>query len=184
MADFSADLSQLKNIDPSGRLEAIISSLIESHNHVAAQVNASPVGVTQPPSPVAAVTVTGGGGFHAVSITDSEQSRGKKYFLEWDTNPNFPNPQAEYLGPVRQFRRNLGVTGKVFFRAVPAFQTSAPAEPTYNGTAVAPVGVDANAVSALPGIAASTGTGSEPSLLPQGASGFGFNAGRNRLPGE
>lgn len=184
MANLNPDLSYLKDLDPSGRLEATLRSIVDSHNHVAAQVNASPVGVTKPPAPVAAMAVTGGGGFHAVTITDSEQSRGKNYFVEWDTSPNFPNPQAEYLGPVRQLRKNLGVQGKVFFRTIPAFPTSGPAEPTYLGTAVAPIGVDANLIAALPFIGASTGTGSEPSLLPQGASGFGFNddAGGNRIP--
>lgn len=186
MPNFNHDISFMKQLDPSGRLEAFAKAAMNAINRAAAQVSASPVGTTAAPNPVASLTVDGGGGFHDITIHDSPSTVGVNYFVEWDTSSQFSNPRPVFLGPVRQLRTNLGVNGPVFFRAFPQHQTSDPASPTYFGTAQSPTGVDAGATTELPAIATTTGSGTEPSLLPQGAAGFGFNGtatGRlSRLP--
>ena len=178
MADFNHDISFAKDLDPSGRLGALLQRLIESHNNVARQVNATPIGTTPKPPQINSVTVTGQGGQHEITINDNTPSnRGLHYFYEWDISKEFTNPRQKALGPDRQDRPILGVAGPIYVRAFSGYLTSPPSDPVYHGTATTPLGVDAGTAPALlgPPVSSSTGTGTEPSLLPRASAGFGFD---------
>jgi len=186
----------MKDLEPTGRLYAWAKALMESHNNVAFQANAEPVGTKEAPPQIGALNVVASGGYHHFTIQDnSPVQRGLEYFIEWDTSPNFTNPQQESLGPDRTWRPQLGVKGPIYARAYSAYKSSPPSEPVYaGGSKSAPQGFDAGGITltvagVTAGVATVTatgvvtgptppqnpGSGTEPSLLPQASAGFGFN---------
>lgn len=171
----SAHHQHLLTIDPSGILLKIIRDQEDAINNVGAQVNAAPVGSTDAPPQISAVTVVPkGGGVHQVTIQDNNPvNRGISYFAEYSADPNFSTFTTVPMGPSRQMDVPAG-TGALNWRVYSAYPTSAPSDPIYHAGAVNSTGATANAAAGIAG----TGSGTEPSLQPQGAAGFGFNPGR------
>lgn len=210
MPDHKPDISFLREIDPSGRLTNLFQSMIDVDNNIGRQTLAAPVGKADPPPTISGINVVGGGGFHRVTIQDNNPiPRGVEYHLEWDTSPQFTNPQQISLGPDRGRDVQLGIGGPVYWRAYSSKRTSEPSEPVYFGTKSNPTGVTGGSLSTavtvtVTGITAgagtatgtgtattpvvgparlpSTGAGTEPSQFPQGGAGFGFNDSRTTPP--
>lgn len=149
---FLRNLTTIKRRDP--ELGEALEQIQTSHNYVAQQVNASPVGVTPPPLAPASITATGGAGIVHVTVGDPNQMyRGNEYHMEvmphdgnWATDAH---PIS--TGPARAYRGNLGV-GKYVVRACTGYGTSAASPWIYSGV------VDATGTSA-PVFHKSTGSG-------------------------
>jgi hypothetical protein len=162
--------------------------LEDSLNRMARQGNLNPVGQLQPPPKPTALTVTANAaGFHAIQIQDNTPATsGRVYHVEWDSSPQFTNPQPVVSNtPYRN--HNAFMAGQTaHYRVFASNGYGPPSEPTYFGTESLPTPVKSVSVvvggtisgpSPLP----STGSGTEPSLLPRGAAGFGFEPERNPL---
>lgn len=162
--------------------------LMAAFHNVTQQTNSNPNGPVDAPPQISAVNVVASGGVHDVTIQDDAPvNRGAHYFLDWDTDPQFKNARTISLGPTRQWRGTLGINGNVYFRGYHSYPTSAPSEAVYAGTQSNPTGFNAgsitlpvsggNATGAITGPTPlpTTGSGTEPSVQPQGAAGFGFN---------
>lgn len=156
------------------------SKLELAFNTVNQQVNANPLGDVAPPPQISGVVVTPkGGGVHQVTIQDNNPvNRGAVYFAEYSLDPNFSTFTTVSMGPSRQIDVPAG-TGNLNWRGYNSYPTSAPSAPVYHGAAVNSTGATASAAAGIAG----TGSGTEPSVQPQGAAGFGFNPDRgSRLP--
>ena len=175
-----SDLQHLNTLDPSGRLLAMMKKLEQGINNTAQQVNASPVGATEAPPQISGIAVVPkGGGVHQVTLQDNNPvNRGIFYFADYSQDPNFSTFTTVNMGPSRQIDVPAG-TGDLHWRGYSQYQTSPPSEPVYHGVAVNSTGTTASAAAGIAG----TGSGTEPSVQPQGAAGFGFNPDRSpRLP--
>lgn len=186
MSDFTHDISFMKELDPSGRLEAWARRFMLSHKNVADQVNAAQVGETPaPPAPSAITLKIYSPGVHQVQIHDSNPlNRGAVYHTEIADNPEFNNPILVASGPSKDVLIPAGA-GNTFARVATQYPTSPPSQPTYHGTAIAPLAVNAGGNARIP--ISGAGSGTEPILQPQGAAGFGFEnarTGTGTLPRE
>lgn len=113
--------------------QAFLRALVASHNNVASQVNASPVGVTPPPQPHAKLSVVAGGGITDVQITDNSDSyRDKQHCFEY-TFDNWQTVQAKDLGTSQNWRGSLGV-GNLQIRSKARYSTSAYSTPIYHSS--------------------------------------------------
>lgn len=204
MPDLAPDISFLKDIDPSGRLTDLVKQLIDAHNNIGRQTNASPVGSTAAPPKISALNVVGGGSFHRISIEDNNPvPRGIQYHVEWDTSPQFTSPKQITLGPDKNLDTQLGVNGLIYWRGYSSLGAqSPPSEPVYFGGANNPTGVDAGTVTLAvtatvsgsnatgtatghlvgPAPLPNAGSGTEPSQFPQSGAGFGFSGDRGNSP--
>lgn len=174
-----AELQHLNTLDPTGRLKKMFEQMQNALNNAAEQVNASPVGTTAAPPQISAIQVVPkGGGVHQVTIQDNNPvTRGISYFAEYSLDANFSTFTTIPMGPSRQLDIPAG-TGSLNWRGYSQYQTSAPSAPVYHEIAVNSTGATASAAAGIAG----TGSGTEPSVQPQGAAGFGFNP--NRVPRE
>lgn len=108
-----------------------ISDLQNSHNNVAAQVNAEPVGVTSPPQPHSNISVLGGGGILDVALTDnSPQYRAKEHFFDYSQD-GFKTFHTKSLGPAKNWRGSLG-SGNFQVRSYTQYATSGPSPMIYH----------------------------------------------------
>lgn len=124
------------------------------------------------------VKTNGTGLVHAV-ITDNNQiQKNLHYFVEYDTNPAFPQPHVKQLGASRTMEPitlpgndDHGNPQKFYFRAYSQYQGSHPGQVVHFGgdtpMAVSPGG--AQQMTLLP----STGSGTAQATGEQGGSGFG-----------
>lgn len=183
MANIKLDTAFLRGgYDPS-KIELLFRQVQDSLNALGSQTNAQPDGsATAAPLGPSALNVTAAGGVHDVTIQDNAPAnRGMHYFLDYDTNPNFTNARTIALGPSRTARLTLGISGPVYFRGYNSYPTSAPSAPVYLGTQANPTGVNAGGAITGPTVQATTGSGTEPSVQPQGAAGFGFTSSRRPI---
>lgn len=148
MADLSPrNLQQIRARDQV--LGNCLKDIVDAHNNVAQQTNASPVGTTPGPDQHAKLTVTAGGGFFSAQIVDNSPSfRGKEHFLEVSEDSAFPAGSVHviHLGASQSWYGNLGPK-TLHFRSYSQYPTSAPGSPLYaydvngaNGTAPAIAG--------------------------------------------
>lgn len=78
----------------SPNLGALLSSMIDAHNHTAAQLGVDPVGQSIAPPPPQAVDVTVTGEQTHIRVTDNNPTnRARNYFTEVHTDPNFTSPK-------------------------------------------------------------------------------------------
>lgn len=174
------NLAHLNTLDPSGILLDIIRQLEKAHNNAAAQVNASPVGVTSAPPQISAVKheVLTAGVHKLTAVDNNPVRRGIHYIFEISTTPDFVPGTVTVLPPSTS-RTAIVPTGAgpIFSRGYSQYQTSAPSLPVYAGAAV-----DAGGA-ARTGNLSGTGSGTESSNDPQAGAGFGFDPSRvPRLP--
>lgn len=85
-------LAQLNRKNPS--LGALLSKLIDAHNHVAAQIGVDPVGQAAAPPPPQGVSITVIGEQTHIRVTDNNPTnRARTYFTEVHTDANFSSPK-------------------------------------------------------------------------------------------
>lgn len=143
------------------------------------QVTASAQGTTDPPGPIASLTVTAANGVFDFAIVDnSSVLRGINYFVEYSTTPNGPWKVID-LGASRNDRRFLD-SGIYYFRAYSSYPTSARSNPVYFGTQAAPTAVNGGGAIAGPAGLASQGSGTSFGANG-GDGGFGNEPARGEL---
>lgn len=75
-------------------LGALLSRMIDAHNHVASQAGIDPVGQAVAPPPPQAVDVTVTGEQTHIRVTDNNPTnRARAYFTEVHTDPQFTSPK-------------------------------------------------------------------------------------------
>ena len=99
---------QIPNLDYiRGKDQKLADALIairDGINSTGQQLGVDASGELPPPHPVQQINASESGGTVYGSITDnSPVFRPINYFVEWDTNPNFPAPRIVHLGPSRTF---------------------------------------------------------------------------------
>jgi hypothetical protein len=86
-------------------------ALQDAHNGIATQTGVSHTPLPAPPN-IRAIAVSAQNGQFTISITDpdgqAQSNLGLHYFLGYDTNPAFPNPTIEDIGPARGKSLQLG----------------------------------------------------------------------------
>jgi hypothetical protein len=147
-------------------------------NNLGRQVAAEPVGLAAPPPPLEAVNVKTSGELVHVTLTHNVPiAKNVHYFLEYDTDPSFPQPHVEHLGTSRGRVLNLptktdgGATQNWYFRGYPQFPGSKPAAPVNFG-GLAPTAVILGGTTTL-SLQSSTGSGTASANGQQGGWGFG-----------
>ena len=86
------ELAALNRINPS--LGALLSRLIDAHNHVASQAGIDPVSQAVAPPPPQAVNATVTGEQLHLRVTDNNPTnRARTYFSEIHIDPNFTSPK-------------------------------------------------------------------------------------------
>ncbi len=175
MPALTSDISFMRQLDPTGRLETWARTLMQSHNHVAAQANVAPVGQVAAPPPISNLNVTAADGIHKAVITDnSPVQQGIIYHFEKSASPDFPTGQTYLVqsGPSRTLDHLHG-EGEIHWRAYSQYPASAPSTPVYFGTQQAPTPVNAGGTIVGPIAPTSTASGTDQGQLPQGGKGFG-----------
>lgn len=175
--DLSAYLTQIKNERP--REGVALQILQDAVNQLALAVGADPTQHIEPPHAPQGINVAAGSDQVHVTVSDSSQrSRALSYFVEWDTDPNFPQPHMEHLGTGRG--RVLALPAMdadsnpytYYFRTYSSYLSSKTASPKLNfgGTVPTPVTLSgASQLTLLP----STGGGTASSTGQQAGQGFG-----------
>jgi hypothetical protein len=148
-------------------------------NNLGQQVAAEPVGFSQPPAPLQSVNVKTAGEMVHVTLTHNVPiQKNVHYFVEYDTDPSFPQPHVIHNGTSRTVppftlptQDDNGNPVNYYFRGYPQFPGSHPAAPVNHGgttpTAVTLGGL--TQMSLLP----STGSGTAAADGQQGGYGFG-----------
>jgi hypothetical protein len=154
--------------------EALV-QIVQEINNIGTQTGSSGTPLPAPPQ-IAVVEVKAGGGDVTVEIKDpagqAQPNLGLHYFIEYDTNPAFPNPTVVDNGPSRgAFLHLPGLT--LYFRVTSAFRNS-PNSPfvVWGGTTPTAVATGGAATVAPPG----GGSGSAG-----GGGGFGAGVRPSRL---
>lgn len=148
-------------------------------NGLGQQIAAEPVGLAQAPPPLQAVNVKTAGEIVHVTLTHNVAiPKNIHYFLEYDTDPNFPQPHVIHNGTSRSIppftlptKDDGGNTVSYYFRGYPQFPGSKPAAPVNFG-GMAPTAVTLSGSTHLT-LLASTGSGTAAANGQQGGWGFG-----------
>src|SRR5258707_12958047 len=99
MLDISDKISNLRKLPLFGNYLAIaLENTVDAVNNLGRNLAADPTKTMPAPPPLQALSVKASGGFVHATITDnSEMQKGKQYFVENDTNPNFTQRHVEDL---------------------------------------------------------------------------------------
>ena len=177
------EISYLKTMPAFKWIYLAMKKVQDNVNQLATNVGAD-TRILPPPPNIGGLTVksSGTGLVHAViSDPTPELKRNIQYFLEYDTNPGFTQPQVEHMGSSRQVvlrlpgKNDASDDQSFYFRAYSQYPGSAiPSKPMVWGgptdpTAVAPGGSDP--LTLIP----STGSGTAANNGTGGGSGLGRN---------
>jgi hypothetical protein len=164
-------LPQLKTVESTDpRLADSLQRIVNAVNTLGVGTGVDPAGATQPPAPIAAISVQAADGIFDVALTDNSQiTRGISYFVESDTTPGFNQPHVYSLGPSRNMRVSLGNL-TLYWRGYSQYLGSAPSAPVAFGSP--PAAVVGGGVSG-PAPQSSSGSGTASGTGQQGGSGFG-----------
>lgn len=180
------ELSQLRNRPGLRWVYLGLNRLVSQVNQLATNLGGD-TGAMPPPPNIASLTVksSGTGLVHAMISDPGNVSRNLQYFVEYDTNPAFTQPQVVHMGASRGALlhlpgKNDGGDGQNFyFRGYSQYPGSQkPSDRVVYGstttpTAVAPGGTDT--LTLIP----STGSGTAANSGQEGGSGLGQNLKRN-----
>lgn len=187
--DINKELSFIRQIPGIGNyLGDAFERIAKGVNQLGDHVGVDPASVMPPPPTIQSLTVktNGTGLVHAVITDNNPIQKNLHYFIEYDTNPSFPQPQVKPLGPSRTMEPltlpggdDNGNLQMFYFRAYSQYQGSKPGIPVHfggtNPMAVSPGGMQQ--LTLIP----STGSGTAPSNGQQGGSGFGKDQTRPAL---
>jgi hypothetical protein len=163
------NLAYLRNIPDFGaKLYEALDAVQRQSSTVEKQVNGNATGQPESPPNIDALNVTGQNGHFNIAITDNGQvSRGIRYYVEHDSDPNFTNPHVIHMGDSRNHNAFLG-NQSLYFRAFSAYGSSPPSHPAYHGSAAAPQPVQGGGSVGAPARLPSQGSGT-------GAAGVGLS---------
>jgi len=160
---------------------ALVQQMIDAINNLSEHVGADPVGNKDTPAPIQGITVKNAGEVVHVALTDnSALHKGAHYFVEYDTDPGFPQPQVIHMGTSRNHppfvlpsKNDGGDNVSYYFRAYSQYPGSEPSETQVFGgttpTAVTPGAATPTLLTLLP----SSGSGTAAPTGQQGGYGFG-----------
>lgn len=107
---------------------------------IRAQGNFGRNGKIDAPTPPTLLNVVASGGLFSVSITHASPPPGVVYRVQYDTTPNFTDPQPIDLGEVLKTQRYLP-GAKLYWRAAVKYPSSELSKWIYFGSQVAPTKV-------------------------------------------
>lgn len=165
------NLDFIKSRDP--LLGEAIEALVTHVENTAQKTSVNPQGNTVAPAPPTAIKVTtNASGIHRVSWTDNNpRTRNARYFHEWDTDPNFGNPQTTPTHVGRQVSIPISMGDKPVYHRVCAQYPDGPRSAwVYHGSPTNPTGVIDNAPTVGPAPHPTTGSGTSST----GGQGFGI----------
>jgi hypothetical protein len=149
------------------RLGETLKQIQAAINQLGGKAGIDPVGVYPAPVAPAQMTVTASNGWFNVTILDPNPVRGVQYFVEWDTDPAFPQAYPHSLGPGRTLYQSLG-NQTLYWRCYSQYPGSNPS----------PFTVFGNPPTAVVGGGATTG----PAPQPSQGTGSGQSAGKDPFP--
>lgn len=175
------EMTYLRQIPNIGEyLGEALRKLQEGTNNMGQNAAIDPAGTIPPPPPVQELIVktNGNGLVHAVINDNNAIQKNLHYFVEYDTNPAFPQPHVAHLGASRSMNPitlpandDHGNPQSFYFRAYSQYPAGHPGDVVHFGgttpTAVNPGGTQN--MTLIP----STGSGTAPSDGQRGGSGFG-----------
>jgi hypothetical protein len=145
--------------------------------NVSTQTNASLTSrENSAPPAIQKLEVDGGAGIYHAYVTDNNQNlyRGAEYTLEY-SHDNWQTFHVQHLGPAREARMNLGLSGPLQFRGYSGYGPASP--PSSAVYADAPVSAGGSVPPPL-----RPGQGSGTNFPTQGAGGYGAQAWRGNTP--
>jgi uncharacterized membrane protein YgcG len=171
-----AQLAPIRDKDP--YLYETLTNMVNEVNGLHTQTGSANGAPVAAPPTIQAISVSAANGFFTITINDpaglAQMNLGLHYFLEWDVNPNFPNPTSEDISASRGEYIYLGNL-TTYWRAKSQFRNSPMSSPyVYFGTQQNPTAVAGGG--AAGGAPAGGGSGS-------GGGGGGFGGGGGRQGG-
>jgi hypothetical protein len=178
--DIQKEIAILRKMDGGQWIQTALQRIEDAVNNIGKNGAIPPTGLLPPPPTVQALTVktNGNGLVHAVINDSNPIDKNLHYFVEYDTDPAFPQPHVAHLGASRQMAPvtlpttdDDGNPQNFYFRAYSQYPGGAPGQVVHFGgetpTPVAPGGTQQ--MTLLP----STGSGTAQNSGQQGGSGFG-----------
>ena len=100
---FITEIKEVGNQIPVfNRLAVAFAKIEAAINQTAQAAGVDSTAQTEPPDPPSDINVKANGGLVHVTLSDSSaRTRSLNYFVEADTEPSFPQPHVEHLGPSR-----------------------------------------------------------------------------------
>jgi hypothetical protein len=168
------NLAQIRSMPTYGKLLVEAYKDIQKQlNNVSTQTNANLTSrENSAPPAINKLEVDGGAGIYHAYLTDNNQQlyRGAEYTLEY-SHDNWQSYHVQHLGPAREARMNLGLSGPLQFRAYSGYGPASP--PSAAIYADSPVHAPGSTPPAL-----RQGQGSGTNFPSQGAGGYGVQAWR------
>jgi hypothetical protein len=181
MLDLQREIDYVRNLPGWGdRLANALQRIETGVNGIATNLGGDPTQTVTAPPTIQGLSVKtdGAGNVHAVVSDNNPIQRNLHYFLEYSTDPSFPQPHVVHLGATRTMNPialpandDNGKPQKFYFRAYSQYPGGHPGQPIhFGGTTPSPVSPGGSAkMTLLP----STGSGTAPSDGQTGGSGFG-----------
>lgn len=179
--DIQKEISRLRKVPDVGQwMQSALQRIEDAVNNLGKNTAAAPKGVLSPPPVIQQLTVktNGTGLVHAVINDTNPIQKGLHYFVEYDTDPAFPQPHVAHLGASRTMSPiqlpatdDNGNPQQFYFRAYSQYPGGRPNSPIRFGgeTATPVVPGGAQQMTLIP----STGSGTAQASGQQGGSGFG-----------
>lgn len=168
-------LAQLNRKNPD--LGALISKLIDAHNHVAQQIGVDPVGqAAAPPPPQGVDAVVIGEQLHIRATDNNPTNRARVYYSEIHTDPNFSSPKmviqhgATRDAQVQLPTLNSGGVMQAYYLRTYSQTTGSPPSPPINYPVAITMDIAGTTQGDLP---PSAGSGTSPASGTVSAQGFG-----------
>ena len=179
--DINKELTFIRQIPGIGNyLGDALDRITKGVNLLGTNVGVDPTGVSPQPPTIQSLSVktNGTGLVHAV-ITDNNQiAKNLHYFVEYDTDPSFPQPHVAHLGASRSMapvvlpaNDDNGNPQSFYFRAYSQYQGSHPGPAVHFG-GTQPAAVNPGGTQNLT-LLGSTGSGTAQATGQEGGSGFG-----------
>lgn len=147
--------------DPSQYPRAFGDAVQNAINNISDQSNSDPTAnATKAPAQLSGFNVVESGGIHDIQFTDNSPGyRGKNFFADYSTTPDFAQYHTIDTGASQNHRANLG-SGTYYWRGYHSYPTSDHSQPVYHGgIKPAPVGSGVQAGPPLQPKMGSTGYG-------------------------
>lgn len=128
-------IPQIKAIEARDRdLADVLRQILSGVNALGDAVGSGSHSEFAAPEKIQAISVVASNGWFDIAITDLNPTyRGLQYFVEYDTDPAFPRPRVEHLGPSRNKTLSLGNL-TLYWRAYSQYRDGKPSEPVTFGS--------------------------------------------------
>lgn len=180
--DINKELTFIRQIPGIGNYVGdALDRIVKGLNLASSHVGVDPTGTMPPPPSIQALTVktNGTGLVHAVITDHNEISKNLHYFIEYDTDPNFPQPHVVHLGVSRSMpplslpaMDDNGNQQSFYFRAYSQYPGSKQPGPRVNHGGSSPSAVSPGGSQQMT-LLSSTGSGTAQNSGQEGGSGFG-----------